>query len=858
MSRAPASADELIIIFPGIVITFLSFTVFYAPTSMADPLGFGISVIVVSLLGNLVLISILPICGEMLWINIFSLVNTAFTFIALCQSTVCIMIDANEGEHLFPEWMVQASFLIGACALSATRRTRRLGAKVMRRMMMSPAQVGTPTVSSDDSSTKRGQVQAALDAELVSGEANVTQSIAGVLFREMPAYATGSTSEGAVGDGSAAPLDDRQRLRYFEKIFFDLDALDSNLDGRIDQTLCKSFFSFVLLDMTDDEVAQIFQAYTFRCPKGGLNRMEFVQVCKDCLWSVPHTALELSLVNLTQVREARKERYAAHWKELSSTVDRWSGRIIPLAYVICLLVIFHIDLTDDYTRPGVQMFLGLGPVTLNDTGKAQLTFCAVFLAIGFGLFSAMKRHQRAVARRRQLKAEQMLKAQRHAASGGDSFQAQEPIDGSVETLLPLGPLKNVRMPGVSVRVLTSEELQLQSMRFEKADEITEGASLPVNGPAGLLRAYESVGMLRSQLVVRLSARATVNLPIADRLKAGIPIPAASFSFVYPPADSARLSEADLSSLAEWNEPAVDLLLHGGFAYLDQAGMIIGVNAIIAVDTGSKSHFFFNGPFPMPARAHDELALRWEHLARFGASTVCGDKSQAQSYAWIRPGELAGNGVVAPFGAFSFFDGTKGKTGEDAGCSAYFRLIPSNVPKATILVGFDGNDGQIASSDGLDLMCPLRTRVADLKQIIEAYSGAPKPSMVLLNRLTGEPIAVTREEADPAPIEEFGLLDGDTLELQCLIGEAGEAARKAAELRAREGRKRLELRTPGKVQAGMTRAFSTFTTAWNPAPASARPNLSSEVRPSLTVIAPAKLDDGSQDTRTRVEVETLAE
>ena len=42
----------------------LSFAVFWADTAAADALGYGISVIIVNLLSNLVLIGLLPICGE--------------------------------------------------------------------------------------------------------------------------------------------------------------------------------------------------------------------------------------------------------------------------------------------------------------------------------------------------------------------------------------------------------------------------------------------------------------------------------------------------------------------------------------------------------------------------------------------------------------------------------------------------------------------------------------------------------------------------------------------------------------------------------------------------------------------------
>ena len=70
---------------PQILVTFLSFVVFWAPTAVFNPMQYGISCVIVALLGNIVLVRLLPICGEWLWIDLFSLVNTVFCCISLMQ-----------------------------------------------------------------------------------------------------------------------------------------------------------------------------------------------------------------------------------------------------------------------------------------------------------------------------------------------------------------------------------------------------------------------------------------------------------------------------------------------------------------------------------------------------------------------------------------------------------------------------------------------------------------------------------------------------------------------------------------------------------------------------------------------------
>ena len=56
----------------------------------ADALGYGIGVIVVNLLSTSILLDRLPVCGEILWVDLFALLNTVFCCIALMQSSINI------------------------------------------------------------------------------------------------------------------------------------------------------------------------------------------------------------------------------------------------------------------------------------------------------------------------------------------------------------------------------------------------------------------------------------------------------------------------------------------------------------------------------------------------------------------------------------------------------------------------------------------------------------------------------------------------------------------------------------------------------------------------------------------------
>ena len=56
-----------IIILPTMIVTILSFATFFTPTAATDSLSYGITVIVVVVLMQVVLMGLLPICGEVLW-----------------------------------------------------------------------------------------------------------------------------------------------------------------------------------------------------------------------------------------------------------------------------------------------------------------------------------------------------------------------------------------------------------------------------------------------------------------------------------------------------------------------------------------------------------------------------------------------------------------------------------------------------------------------------------------------------------------------------------------------------------------------------------------------------------------------
>ena len=102
-------------------------------------------------LSNVVLVEILPVCGELLWVDLFAIVNTVFCCISLFQSAFSIMLEGYDGDHL-----VYTFLAVGASKLFS------LLSRCFRKPKMTPKH----------------------NAEILSSSKYVIESVAGILYRQ--------------------------------------------------------------------------------------------------------------------------------------------------------------------------------------------------------------------------------------------------------------------------------------------------------------------------------------------------------------------------------------------------------------------------------------------------------------------------------------------------------------------------------------------------------------------------------------------------------------------------------------------------------------------------------------------------
>lgn len=355
------------VLIPGVLITLLSFIVFWADTNSADALGYGIGVIIVNLVANSILMGILPVCGELLWIDLFALLNTAFCCISLFQSAFNIMVEQLEDDHLLPVWIVVPALRVWSWFMVRWRKQR---SKYQAR------------VDPQDSPSTAAQAQVKLTAtSQLASDTLVKESVAGFLFRQQPG-AMNSDATAAIAASARAQLDasaeERARkLIFFEQLFYRIDADCSQF---VDVDEFDLLLSYSALDLDPLARKALFGQYDF-FKDGRLSRVEFVAMCMDVLWHVPQDLLQMAISNLDVARKSRKQLNGMYWKTVAGRMDSWARVIIPASYVLALVVLFNVELTDGYTTDNAPSFSGFGPAQLSSGGAAWISTYSVLAVV---------------------------------------------------------------------------------------------------------------------------------------------------------------------------------------------------------------------------------------------------------------------------------------------------------------------------------------------------------------------------------------------------------------------------------------------------------------------------------------------
>eukprot|EP00438_Fugacium_kawagutii_P007260 Skav221919 [mRNA] locus=scaffold5163:65683:67398:- [translate_table: standard] len=317
---------SMLIIMPTVLVTYLSFGAFFLSHQVGERLAFGITLLLVVEVMRTGVASYVPICGELLWVDLFMMLNTVFCYLSLLETMVVLTLAFTQNAT----WL-------------AWLPTHRFGPKGLKMPFQSEA----------------GNIYRRLNGALTdSVKRNSLTSIAGEALSET----------------------DTAKLIFFEKIFYSIDS-DANGSISLEDACC--MLSYVNLDMSRKTLEHFMAEHW-----PGHERLacsDFLEVCVELMWMKPFQEIKMGAENYNSSYLRHSKLCSTFWLGWSKTVDRWSRFLFPTVYTCLLAVLGNLELTDEYEGQTQAMFQGIGPVSMSAMGVFQ-SLLAPFSCITVLLF----------------------------------------------------------------------------------------------------------------------------------------------------------------------------------------------------------------------------------------------------------------------------------------------------------------------------------------------------------------------------------------------------------------------------------------------------------------------------------------
>jgi hypothetical protein len=98
---------------PAVLVTFLSFGAFFMSPDVGERLGYGITLVLTVEVGKAVFHEMLPVCGEMLWIEMFNTIALIFCYFSLMETIVVLYLAHHDEDTVLPAWLIVSLRQIG-------------------------------------------------------------------------------------------------------------------------------------------------------------------------------------------------------------------------------------------------------------------------------------------------------------------------------------------------------------------------------------------------------------------------------------------------------------------------------------------------------------------------------------------------------------------------------------------------------------------------------------------------------------------------------------------------------------------------------------------------------------------------
>ncbi|CAE7666773.1 acr-7 [Symbiodinium pilosum] len=248
---------SLLIIFPTTLITYLSFGVFFMSHEVGERLSFGITLLLVIEVMKTTGASFVPVCGELLWIDLFMLVNTVFCCASLVETMLVLFFAFHIDQHFLPKWLAWAAPWC-LCRPDPNLLVESNAGRIYRELRHSEHKL----TASNTFIQKGAKIQ-----ELSQSNLSAT---------------------------------DTEKLIFFENLFY---LLDSDSNGLITVEDAACMLSFVNLGLSRVVLEEILLSAWD--PKQLFDCRDFLEICVELMWTTPFTEIKLGTENYISSQKLR-------------------------------------------------------------------------------------------------------------------------------------------------------------------------------------------------------------------------------------------------------------------------------------------------------------------------------------------------------------------------------------------------------------------------------------------------------------------------------------------------------------------------------------------------------------------------
>ena len=367
---------------PPVFLAILAFSTLFISPAAGERLGYGVTVYLASQFAKGIQQLLMPICKEVVWIDIYIFFHEIFYFSILMTSCTSVYFYYCTREHFLPLWLSIALTGPGGLqkameAESATDSEKESAiAQLARSFNFAGASSNlhgfhhalkhsSSSVGGSLRRTTAGGAPAGAPAptsEAEGGDERAKEEEEEEEEEEQMEEAEGMSEEADAAAGEAVPTEEasealedvdelNRKLLFFERLYF---LLDSDGNGTVQVSEVNRFLSFADYTLLPRERLQRITDALDIAERGAegtrqraelivVTRLAFVKLCVENLLSKSLEELSVAAETFGAAQEVQKKRAQIKWQRVAQVIDKLARWIFPAVYVVGTVAIFHLN-----------------------------------------------------------------------------------------------------------------------------------------------------------------------------------------------------------------------------------------------------------------------------------------------------------------------------------------------------------------------------------------------------------------------------------------------------------------------------------------------------------------------------------